>query len=104
MCRFGFTQYKDHYACFRCRKTFRYHQATTCPQCRRPLAAMGLNFRAPKQRAKEQWQVLEILYQHDINFSSCGCNGPGYRPTRMRDLPAFLAQAQASLTQNRPKG
>lgn len=95
MCRYGFAQYKDHYACFQCRKAFKYPQPTTCPQCGKLLAAMGLDFQAPKQTAREQWKVVEILYQHGITFSSCGCGGPGYRPRRMRELPAFLAGYQS---------
>src|SRR5690554_6221330 len=101
MCRYAiYGPYKEHYACFHCRKCFRYHQASVCPQCRGPLYPMGLDFKAPKQKDKEQWKVLKILYDHGITFHSCGCSGPGYRPTRMKELPAFLKAHQASRQTN----
>jgi hypothetical protein len=55
---------------------------------------MGLDFKAPKRKDKEQWKVVEILYEHGITFYSCGCGGPGYRPTRLREVPAFLKWAK----------
>lgn len=92
MCRYVICDYyKQHYACFHCRKCFRYHEATVCPECRQPLCAMGLDFKAPKQKDKEQWKVIEILYSKGIRYHSCGCEGPGYRPTRLKELPDFLA-------------
>lgn len=96
MCRYGETHYKEHYACFQCRKAFRYSRPTICPQCRKPLTAMGRDFHAPKHTAKEQWKVVELLAQRRITFHSCGCEGPGYRPIRLRDLPAFFAAYQPS--------
>jgi hypothetical protein len=51
---------------------------------------MGLDFRSPPSDAIEEWSVLEQLYVHGIRFHSCGCNGPGYRPRKQRDLEAFL--------------
>ena len=95
MCRYAMVLYKDHYACFACRKMFRHlppdpQQVLRCPQCRRPMTGMGLDFKAPPHTDREAWQVLEILADHGITFYSCGCNGPGYRPRTLRELPAFL--------------
>lgn len=52
---------------------------------------MGLDFSAPKKKDKEHWKVVEILHQKGITFHSCGCSGPGYRPTKLRELPEFLS-------------
>jgi hypothetical protein len=99
MCHYAmYGPYKDHYACFSCRKVFRYHSGGRehlCPQCRGPLVSMGLDFKAPQQKDIEQWKVLEILHEHGIHFHSCGCGGPGYRPTRLRELPEFLQSASS---------
>jgi hypothetical protein len=57
---------------------------------------MGKDFKAPKQKNVEHWKVLEILYEHGITFHSCGCSGPGPRPTRLKELSEFLASIQTS--------
>ena len=105
MCRYAAT-YKLHYACFGCRKMFRQPplyelavdpQPTTvtgrvvpCPQCGERMHDLGLDFKAPKQRDLEQWEKVKLLHDHGIRFQSCGCSGPGPRPARLRDVPAFL--------------
>ena len=53
---------------------------------------MGLDFRAPKQTDREQWRKVALLFENGINYSSCGCSGPGFRPARLRDVPQFLRQ------------
>jgi hypothetical protein len=54
------------------------------------MKEMGRDFCAPKKKDIEQWKVVEILYQKGITFHSCGCSGPGYRPTKLREVPEFL--------------
>ncbi len=56
MCRYAFYKYKPHYACFKCRKTFKRKHLfdvdrdneksvdAKCPQCQSLMANMGLDF------------------------------------------------------------
>jgi|KBSSwiStaDraftv2_1062776.scaffolds.fasta_scaffold939240_2 hypothetical protein len=111
MCRYAFHKYKDHFACFHCRKTFkqwlwkerkevswqpvrRYEpdqREVPCPECAQPMANMGLDFRAPKKTDVEAWEVLALLYEQGHAFRGCGCDAGGYiPPKRLRDIPAFL--------------
>ena len=106
MCRYT-NGYKQHYACFRCRKMFRQPQPwnlarpvelsdgeareVTCPQCGSLMHNMGLDFKAPRQTDVKQWQKVEVLFQHGFTFHSCGCCGPGLRPAELKEVEAFLA-------------
>lgn len=59
--------YMEHYACFRCRKCFKYGnwrktaKEQKCPQCGAKMTAMGLEFRPPKQKDKRGWEKVEQL-------------------------------------------
>lgn len=62
-----------------------------CPQCARPMADMGKDFRAPKKTEIEAWEVLAFLYDRGFSFHGCGCDAGGYIPPRKRrHIPAFL--------------
>jgi hypothetical protein len=107
MCRYAGRPYKEHYACFDCRKAFKRAsqedvaeregavdgecRPVPCPECGKPMAAMGLDFKAPRQSDIKQWRKVEILFRHGIAFRSCGCAGPGFRPRTLRDVKPFLA-------------
>jgi hypothetical protein len=54
------------------------------------MADMGLDFKAPRHQDIERWEVVEFLFRHGFAYDSCGCGGPGYRPSRWSDVPAFL--------------
>ena len=67
-------QLKQHFACFECRKAFkaggefvldangeRVRRVVSCPNCGRPMAPMGRQFRAPRQAAVEAWVWLAEL-------------------------------------------
>lgn len=94
MCRYAeYGPYKDHLACFRCRKAFKRREAcgpAICPDCGSPMHDMGLDFAPPPRRDVEHWAVVEILSARGFTYQSCGCDGPGFRPTRMRDVLSFL--------------
>lgn len=107
MCRYAnYGPYKRHFACFSCRKGFkRTHESewpehlqpadgetvpAPCPECRRPMADMGWDFKPPRQRDVERWAVVEFLYRRGVAYHSCGCSGPGYRPARWADVHAFM--------------
>ena len=103
MCRYAmYGPYKDIYACFDCRKSYKQRSAVElseqdvknrkylCPQCRKPMANMGHDFKAPKHSDIKQWKKVKILYQEGITYHSCGCGGPGYRPKSLREVNEFL--------------
>jgi len=119
MCRYGMTTYKQHYACFACRKKFRqqlhhedvketlaagdkkvplvrysrqlaWPESMKCPQCKGEMHCMGLDFKAPRQTDLKQWRKVEILFTHGFSYHSCGCCGPGLRPKELREVDAFL--------------
>ena len=110
MCRLAEHTYKEPFACFDCRKVFKQisrwelpqHQrpapgqprTVLCPQCRRPLADMGRDFKAPRSAAVKQWAKVKILFEHGFNFYSCGCCGPGYRPAQLREVYDFITSQQ----------
>lgn len=103
------TDYKPHFACFHCRKTFKRRllldiegkdefQLTPakCPDCGRLMAGMGKDFRAPKKTAVAAWKHIELLYDVGISFFSCGCKGPGYIPNTADRLLEQLQQTRTS--------
>ncbi len=107
MCRYA-NAYKEHWACFTCRKGFKQRawadipkndrtesRYVKCPNCGKLMRNLGLDFKAPSQKDREQWQKVELLWRNGIIFSSCGCNGPGPRPQRLREVEPFLAEMQA---------
>ena len=68
MCRYAMTRYKQHYACFNCRKTFKRRllsdleskddfqlKEAKCPDCGQLMANMGKDFEAPKKSAIKAW-------------------------------------------------
>ncbi len=119
MCRYAFKNYKRHYACFECRKTFKqpfrlepvfemtsrgvgYRAgqnliptgSVQCPQCKKPMHHMGHDFKAPKQSNLKQWEKVRQLAMAGFVYTSCGCGGPGERPRHLREVPEFLHQHQ----------
>jgi hypothetical protein len=110
MCRYAYHNDRDHFACFHCRKAFKYWQwedcdesewkmkarlhhvprEILCPDCRRSMADMGLDFKAPSKRDREAWQILEVLHENGFTFHGCGCD-VGFTPPRtLRELPEWL--------------
>ena len=103
MCRYGMTNYKPHYACFNCRKTFKRRllidiedsdnfqlKEAKCPDCGNLMAHIGMDFKAPKKDDVKEWRHIERLYSVDITFHSCGCSGPGYIPNTKEKLIAYF--------------
>lgn len=69
---------------------------SACPQCGGRMAAMGLDFRTPKQRDREAWDILTRLYDHGFSFKGCGCS-VGYDPPRkLKDVAAWLTENSRS--------
>jgi hypothetical protein len=110
MCRYAWHNYKDHFACFRCRKSYKYWQwedcdesawkmrkrlhhvprEIVCPDCSRPMVDMGLDFKAPPKDDREAWQILEILSENGFTFHGCGCSVDLYPPRSLREVPEWL--------------
>ena len=106
MCRYAEHTYKEPFACFTCRKSFKQQsrwelpdaerpapgepRVVLCPQCRQPMADMGLDFKAPSQSEVKQWEKVRALYAAGFAFHSCGCCGPGYRPEDLKDVADFI--------------
>jgi hypothetical protein len=110
MCRYAWHNYRDHFACFECRKAFKYWQwgvtsekefnhkqqlkyvprEITCPDCKKPMVDMGLDFKAPPKNDADAWEIMRALSEHGFDFHSCGC-GVGYVPPRtLREVPAWI--------------
>lgn len=110
MCRYAWHNYRDHFACFACRKTFKYWQwepcdeiafntkqrldhvprEIICPDCAKPMIDMGLDFKAPRKTDVTAWQILELLAQNGFTFHNCGC-GVGFTPPRtIREVPQWI--------------
>lgn len=106
VCRYGSAAYKEHYACFACRKSWKPLRAAApgtappsagvCPECAGPTAAMGLDFQPPRRVDRKAWRAVEALYEVGITFRSCGCSGPGYRPRDPALLGAFFRRQQVA--------
>ncbi len=101
------TNYKSHYACFKCRKTFKRRlwvdvdrdsaydenvesNKAICPECGSLMVDMGLDFESPKKTDVKTWKHIEDLYKSGITFHSCGCTGPGYIPKDREQLIKHL--------------
>lgn len=105
MCRYAVTNYKPHYACFDCRKTFKRRllsdiescdefqvKEAKCPDCGQLMANMGKDFEAPRKSDIKAWGHIRLLYSVGIAFHSCGCTGPGYIPNTKEKLIAYFRQ------------
>jgi hypothetical protein len=120
MCRYAWHNYRDHFACFDCRKAFKHWQweecneaefwtkqrlrhvprEVVCPDCSKPMIDMGLDFKAPRQSGVEAWKILELLAQEGFMFDNCGC-GVGFKPpTTLREVPQWLDEHR----RNKSKG
>lgn len=86
-----YEHYKEHFACFHCRKMLRrtswfqltqevreqhksyssyLRQATmACPHCGQTMYNMGKGFRPPKQKALRGWKALEKSAQSGERFT-----------------------------------
>ena len=112
MCRYAegeYGPYKDHYACFDCRKAFKQtsfwelpeharpsdpsERVCPCPECGQPMHDMGLDFKAPRQSDVKQWKKVRLLFENGFTYHSCGCCGPGYRPNTVKEAEVFIHES-----------
>ena len=97
MCRYSDHNYRTHYICLDCRKTFKHRRPwpqrdMPCPQCGQPMRDAGRDFRAPRLQDRRSWRVVATLLRSGVHFDSCGCYGPGYRPTQPWLARQFVRQ------------
>ncbi len=103
MCRYGFHHYRTHFACFNCRIGLKSFDSKICPRCGKEMARMGHDFKAPPRDDVKRWEAARILIQHGIDYDSCGCYGPGYRPSDPREARQFVrARYMSRYTAERP--
>src|SRR6186997_2942300 len=110
MCRYAWHNYRDHFACFDYRKSFKHWQwdevdeptfnhrqalqhvlrEIACPECGQSMVDMGLDFKAPPKADEHAWEIMRALQQHGFNFGSCGCD-VGFKPPRtLREVPEWV--------------
>ncbi|WP_282204658.1 hypothetical protein [Kitasatospora fiedleri] len=87
MCTYASGPDKLHYACVRCRISFKRHHAAAghaCPECARPLRCAGHDFAAPRRRDRRAWSVVAVVLAAGLRyegFEPCGCRRePKFRP------------------------
>ena len=85
MCRYGlYGPYKTHYVCLSCWATFKRNagpeREQLCPHCRLPMVDAGRDFAAPRRTDRAAWRALTVVLNAGLDFHSCGCGGPGFRP------------------------
>lgn len=84
MCRYGEAHYKAHYVCLRCRRTTKLELSSEherlCSTCRLPMIGVGRDFAAPRRTDRAAWRALTVVLNAGLDFHSCGCDGPGFRP------------------------
>ena len=61
-----------------------------CPDCGEQMARMGLDFRVPSRTDLEQWDIVEVLYEHGFAFRGCGCDVGYSPPSRKSELSEWL--------------
>ena len=98
MCWMPFAS-KTKAACFVYRKTFVSYSRDAgpipCPQCGAAMWNAGVHFKSPGHKDTKQWATLRVLAAHGFRFANaacCGWYGPGARPRKLGDVPAFVAE------------
>jgi hypothetical protein len=113
MCRYSFYNYKYTYGCFKCQVGFKRRNlndvkpdalaAATergedigkdfhCPNCGGEMVNLGRDLRLPTKTKDEQWRCIEYLISNNYNVYSCGCQGIGFVPHKMKEAVALVAE------------
>ena len=67
-----------------------------CPECREPMADLGLDFKPPRESDEKAWRYLASVYHTGHQFHTCGCDGPGFIPKNKTDYEQYLANRRQS--------
>jgi hypothetical protein len=61
-----------------------------CPQCRAPMADLGLDFKPPRESNVKAWKRIAAMYRLGHAWHTCGCNGPGFVPIDATGFADYL--------------
>lgn len=64
--------------------------AFLCPECKKPMANMGLDFKPPTKTDASTWRSFKTMFRVGHCFHTCGCNGIGLIPQSHSDLKSYL--------------
>jgi DNA-directed RNA polymerase subunit RPC12/RpoP len=97
------SSYLHHYACFRCRKSFKRASKTEavlpCPECDGPSIGLTRKFMPPKRSDEKQWKKVEALVRHGFLFWSLG---EPY-PETLREVADFARRHADFIARERAK-
>lgn len=97
------SSYLHHYACFRCRKSFKRASRTEavlpCPECGGPSIGLTRKFKPPKRSDEKQWKKVEALVRHGFLFWSLS---EPY-PETLREVAAFAERHADFIARERAK-
>ncbi|TXK35612.1 deoxyxylulose-5-phosphate synthase [Nonomuraea sp. C10] len=96
MCRYSADTYKVHYVCLPCRVTTKRRpeqRPQLCNRCQEHMIDAGRDFAAPRRRDSPAWRALGAVLYAGLDFHSCGCKGPGFRPRTPRQVRERLQVA-----------
>jgi len=65
--------------------------AFLCPECKKPMANMGLDFKPPTKNDASTWRSFKAMYRVGHCFHTCGCSGIGLIPQSLSELKAYLS-------------
>jgi hypothetical protein len=65
-----------------------------CPQCRAPMADMGLDFKPPRMSNVKAWERIRAMYRLGHSWHTCGCSGPGFVPVDASGFADYLASRE----------
>ena len=68
------------------------NSAFLCPECKNPMANMGLDFKPPRKTDVSTWRSFKTMYRVGHCFHTCGCNGIGLIPQSLSELKAYLTE------------
>lgn len=71
-----------------------------CPDCRKEMYSIGLDFKAPKKEKIKQWEIVKSMYKVGNTFHTCGCDGPGYIPHNVKDYLVYLEKMRFEYQEN----
>jgi hypothetical protein len=71
-----------------------------CPQCKRTMVDLGLDFKPPSITAVRSWKRLRTMYTLGHAWHTCGCNGPGFIPTDATSYAEYLDARARTFAKN----
>ena len=96
MCRYAVKPHKSHWVCLECHFSCKLDPALCdwrlekkpCPNCHKPWSMVdaGRDFKPPRKGNVNGWRAVAAVLASGVNYDSCGCTGPGYRPESTAEL------------------